>query len=130
MKDCPFCLENNLLKGEVIYKDELWYFTGPDPEDDSNAGMAITRRHVGTPFEINEHEWTALHKLLPEFKQVLDDRELPQGYNIGWNVGPTGGQTIPHAHLHIAARYDDEAMANMGIRYHFKSFRNQRSSRV
>lgn len=128
MKDCQFCLKNDLLRVDILYEDELWYFTGLDPEESSNAGMAITKRHIATPFDINQEEWTALHRLLPRFKDIVDDRELPQGYNIGWNVGLVGGQTVPHAHLHIAARYDDEELANKGIRYHFKIFRNKRKS--
>lgn len=126
MKDCPFCLENNLLRVEILHEDDLWYFTGREPEESSNAGMAITKRHVATPFEINDQEWSALHKLLPKFKNIIDSRELPQGYNLGWNVGLTGGQTVPHAHLHIAARYGDEKLANKGIRYYFKTSRNRR----
>lgn len=128
MKNCQFCLENNLLRVKIVYEDELWYFTGLDPKEGSNAGMAITKRHVDTPFEISEQEWIALHKLLPALKEIIDARELPQGYNLGWNVGVAGGQTVPHAHLHIAARYDDEELASKGIRYHFKAFRNKRES--
>lgn len=128
MKDCPFCLDNNALRVKVIYEDDLWYFTGPDAEDGSNAGMAITKRHVATPFDINKEEWSALHALLPQCKKLIDAQDQPDGYNLGWNVGAVGGQTVPHAHLHIAARYKDEAMAGKGIRYMFKAFRNKRDS--
>ncbi len=126
MKDCQFFLQNNLLRVGIVHEDDLWYFTGLDPEEGSNAGMAITKRHISTPFEINEEEWSALRRLLPKLKGMIDDRELPQGYNLGWNVGAVGEQTVPHAHLHIAARYDDEELANKGILYHFKVFRNKR----
>lgn len=128
MNGCQFCLENNLLRVDIVYEDDLWYFTGIDSDEGSNAGMAITKRHVSTPFEINGQEWLALHKLMPTLKDIIDNREEPQGYNLGWNVGLAGGQTVPHAHLHIAARYDDEELANKGIRYHFKAFRNKRKS--
>lgn len=128
MKNCPFCLENNLLRVGILYQDDLWYFTDQDPEEGSNAGLAITKRHVQTPFEINETEWTALHALLPKFKQFIDDRETPHGYNLGWNVYRPAGQTVDHAHLHIAARYEDEEHAGKGIRYHFKPSRNSRST--
>lgn len=127
MEDCPFCLDNALLRVAIRYEDELWYFTDLDAADGTNAGMAITKRHVQTPFDINAVEWNALHELLPKFKSLIDAREAPQGYNLGWNVGVVGGQTVPHAHLHIAARYDDEAMAGKGIRYHFKAQRNKRN---
>lgn len=128
MKDCPFCLENNQLRVEVLYEDDLWYFTGIEKDEGSNAGLAITKRHVTSPFDINAVEWKALHALLPKFKKFIDDREQPDGYNLGWNVMPVAGQTVPHAHLHVAARYNDEEHAGKGIRYHFKAFRNKRGN--
>ncbi|WP_367946556.1 HIT family protein [Bacillus sp. V59.32b] len=31
----------------------------------------------------------------------MDSEYAPDGYNVGWNCKETGGQSIPHAHLHI-----------------------------
>lgn len=123
---CPFCLDNDLLNVKVLFEDELWYFTDLNEKSITNAGMAITKRHIETPFEINDSEWTRLRELLPKFKAILDKNELAQGYNIGWNVYMTGGQNVPHAHLHIIARYDNEPLAGKGIRYAFKDVSNQR----
>ena len=125
-KICPFCLQNKLLKGKVLFEDDLWYFAELKEKAIQNAGMAITKRHVETPFEINQVEWERLHQLLPKLKNILDEIESPHGYNIGWNVYATGGQNVAHAHLHIIARYDDEPLAGKGIRYAFKDDGNQR----
>jgi len=84
--DCPFCLENDLLKVDVLFEDNLWYFTEMNEKAIGNAGMAITKRHVETPFEFNDLEWVRLRELLPKFKAMLDKNEPAQGYNIGWNV--------------------------------------------
>lgn len=124
--DCPFCLENDLLKVRVLFEDDLWYFTEMNEKAIGNAGMAITKRHVETPFELNDSEWGRLRELLPEFKAILDKNEPAQGYNIGWNVYPAGGQNVNHAHLHVIARYDDEPLAGKGIRYAFKDESNRR----
>ena len=123
---CPFCLENDLLKVKVLFEDDLWYFTEMNEKAIGNAGMAITKRHVETPFEFNDLEWSRLRELLPEFKRLIDKNEPPQGYNIGWNVYPTGGQNVDHTHLHIIARYDNEPLAGKGIRYAFKDESNHR----
>lgn len=125
---CPFCLNNKLLRVPMLYEDELWYFTGEQKGAVNNAGMAITKRHIATPFEINEEEWLRLHTLLPKFKHLIDSQEEPSGYNLGWNVHTTGGQHVFHAHLHIVARYEDEPLAGKGIRHHFKQEANRRKS--
>lgn len=125
---CPFCLDNHLLKVEVLFEDNLWYFTEMKENAIQNAGMAITKRHVETPFQINEQEWSRLHRLLPIFKEILDKNEPAQGYNIGWNVFSSGGQNVAHAHLHIIARYGDEPLAGKGIRFALKGDGNMRPS--
>ncbi len=111
----------------MLYEDDLWYFTEMEEGSINNAGMAITNRHIETPFEISEKEWLRLHQLLPKFKELIDTKEKPQGYNIGWNIYETGGQNVAHAHMHILARYDNEPLAGKGIRYAFKQSTNQRA---
>lgn len=124
---CPFCLDNSLLKVDILFEDDLWYFTSMKEGAIQNAGMAMTKRHIQTPFDINKIEWERLRELLPKFKNILDE-DSPTGYNIGWNVYPSGGQHVQHAHLHIVARYDNEPLAGKGIRYAFKQDSNQRSN--
>lgn len=127
---CPFCIKNDLLRVNVLYQDDLWYITDMEEGSINNAVMAITKRHIETPFEINEQEWHALHTLLEKMKTLVDDKDKPNGYNLGWNVYKTGGQNVTHAHLHLLARYDDEPLAGKGIRYAFKQPENKRTSRL
>ncbi len=93
----------------------------------NNAVMAITKRHIATPFDINQQEWVSLQSLLRTMKGLVDDKEQPDGCNIGWNVGKTGGQNVAHAHLHLLARYSNEPLAGKGIRYAFKQIGNSRA---
>lgn len=50
--------------------------------------------------EIIEH-FRMLKFLTREFNRHFK----PDGYNIGWNIGFHGGQSIAHAHMHIMPRY-------------------------
>ena len=125
---CPFCIENNLLRVTVLYEDELWYITEMNEGSITNAAMAVTKRHIETPFDINENEWAALRTLLKKMKKYVDDNESPAGYNLGWNVGQVGGQNVAHAHLHLLGRYSDEPLAGKGVRYAFKSDENRRKN--
>ena len=50
----------------------------------------------------------------------------PDGYTIGWNVGPVAGQEVMHAHLHVIARFYDEPLAGQGLRHHIKQPSNRR----
>ena len=124
---CPFCLPNDLLKGDILYDDDLWYFVTAEDGELKLGGMIITKRHVTSPFEINETEWFRLHKLLPKFKRLLD-KHKPHGFNLGWNINTVGGQNVEHAHLHLFARFEDEPLAGKGIRYVFKQPANKREN--
>lgn len=125
-KQCPFCIENNLLRVKVLYEDDLWYITNMEEGNINNAAMAIPKRHIATPFEISENEWAALQQIISKMKDIVDDKEQPHGYNLGWNVGEVGGQHVHHVHLHLLARYADEPLAGKGIRYAFKQVDNRR----
>lgn len=129
MKKCPFCLPNETLRGDILYEDDLWYFVTAEDGELKHGGMIITRRHINTPFDINEEEWGRLRELLPKFKAFIDKYE-PHGYNLGWNIKPVGGQNVSHAHLHLIGRFDDEPLAYKGLRYAFKQPGNRRSSQV
>lgn len=124
---CPFCLPNDVLRGDILYQDDLWYFVSAEDGELKHGGMIITKRHIPTPFDINKQEWERLHTLLPTFKSLIDSPK-PQGYNLGWNIHATGGQNVEHAHLHLIGRFEDEPLAGKGIRYAFKQPANKRMS--
>lgn len=90
--------------------------------------VIIPKSQVGTPFDLNEKEWTDTKSLMKEIKEYLDKKYKPDGYNVGWNVGKVAGQEVAHAHLHIIPRYADEPYNGKGIRYWFKQPENIRES--
>lgn len=117
---CPFCLKNSLLKGDILFEDDLIYFAAPKvPGVKYDGGLIVTKRHIKTPFEISKAEWLRIHELLPTFKKFVDTHN-PDGYNLGWNVHEVGGQTVMHAHLHFFGRHKDEPQSGKGIRYAFR----------
>src|SRR5690606_8262427 len=120
MDNCNFCLENNLLKGDIWLENDLFYSVSVIDEQPRHAGMIIPKRHIETPFEFNPEEWQALQDDITDVKALLD-RHKPDGYNLGWNVGTVGGQHIMHVHLHIIPRFADDPWAGSGIRKAFKS---------
>jgi len=62
---------------------------------------SVTRFQNLAQDELREH--IRLARLL---KGEFNRHFRPDGYNIGWNAGPGGGQSVEHAHMHIMPRYD------------------------
>lgn len=88
--------------------------------------VVIPKSHVSSPFELSEQEWADTKKMIDIIKKHLDEKYKPDGYNLGWNVGATGGQEVSYAHLHIIPRFKDEPLAGKGIRYWIKQDENTR----
>lgn len=67
--------------------------------------LIIPFRHAETYFDLTEQELCAMWNLSLTIKLILDKQYQPNGYNIGFNVKPAGGQTINHVHMHVIPRY-------------------------
>lgn len=102
------------------------FLTIPGREVLAGSGLIVPFEPRVTVFDLTEVEWVATFELLHEAKAWIDARHAPDGYNIGWNVGRIGGQSIPQAHLHVIPRFADEPLAGKGIRYHLKQHENRR----
>ena len=94
------------------------------------SGLIVPRAHRETVFDLTDAEVAATFRLLREAKALLDERHRPDGYNVGWNCYPVGGQSIPHAHLHVIPRFGDEPYAEKGIRHWLKQPSNRRPGRA
>ena len=66
------------------------------------------------PFALTEEEQAAIWSLIAPVRQNIEKDHSPDGYNIGVNIGAAGGQTVPHAHLHVVPRYSGDVQDPRG----------------
>ncbi len=126
---CPFCHPERDARQQVVLENAHCLFLQQPQPVLAGSGIIVPRAHRENIFDLTPEEWAATYTLLQEAKALLDDRHAPDGYNVGWNVGETGGQEVFHAHLHVIPRYADEPLAGRGIRYWLKQEENLRPSR-
>lgn len=132
MTSCVFCDWSLEPRQHVVIEHDTWAFLQLEEADRKGAvleggGVLIPKAHRETVFDLTSEEWNAMHALLQDVYQYMNDRYEPSGYTIGWNSGEIGGQHIRHAHMHVLPRYQDERLAGKGIRYMFKEGRNARA---
>ncbi|MFZ2886247.1 MAG: HIT family protein [Minisyncoccia bacterium] len=125
--ECPYCLIKKHTKYEVIFKRDLVFYAQDKREQGSlkYSGCIIPTAHRSTTFDLTDEELLACFGLLREVKEWLDKEYKPDGYNIGWNCGEVGGQSVMHAHMHVIPRFKQEPLAGHGIRTHLKSEENR-----
>ena len=105
--DCPFCLENNLLKGEILYQSNGG-FVIPALGSEGNF-LIIPKLHSESPGDVPDDWWTDF-KLL--FEQIPMDKNH---YNVSLNVGQHAGQTVKHLHFWIIPRQGGMPASGKGL---------------
>jgi len=103
--NCPFC---SPAREEIVVKNDLCYARWDKfPVSDGHM-LVIPFRHVRDFFGLNNEEWNDTFSLVEECKRFIESKNSPDGYNIGWNVGISAGQTIMHCHCHVIPRYQGD----------------------
>jgi len=124
---CIFCDRSPLRAAEVYFENEFCaYGSSRDPRDPPDVlpgcGVIVPLAHRASPFDFTPEEWVATHELLLSAKEAMDERLAPDGYLLAWNAFPD----VPHAHLHVIPRFDDEPFAEEGARSAIKVPENRR----
>lgn len=104
--NCPFCspsldvllYENNLIR---ILIDSY----------PANRGhlLIVPKRHVERWEDLTPEEKQALIKGIDVVIEILRKILMPDGLNLGMNLGEAAGQTVEHLHLHIIPRYKGDS---------------------
>nr|WP_255639108.1 HIT domain-containing protein [Deinococcus betulae] len=119
----PLTTRAEFAGGEVLLDNELCVYTQDAryAEGLPFSGLIVPRRPCETVFDLTPEEAAATHALLAEVQAYLDATVQPDGYTVGWNVFPVGGQHIPHVHLHVIPRWATDASAGAGVRSFLKA---------
>lgn len=103
--NCPFCN----LKEQILFENEFALAFFDNFPVSKGHTLVIPKRHVETYFDLSSQEIESIFELSKEVKEYLDNLYHPDGYNVGFNVLPAGGQSVMHAHLHIIPRYNGDS---------------------
>ncbi len=114
MSDCIFC---KIGAGEIpshkVYEDtESLAFLDIHPHAPGHT-VVIPKKHAETVFDLGEEEMPALMLAVRKTMIKIDSKLAPDGFNVGWNHHPAGGQVVPHLHIHIMPRYNGDGGGSM-----------------
>jgi diadenosine tetraphosphate (Ap4A) HIT family hydrolase len=94
--NCPFCLENRLLKSDILHETDDGFLILAL----GNQGnyLIIPKMHVEDPGDLPDNWWA-------DFKQLLAKVPIDRAhYNLSLNVGQHAGQTLKHLHFWVIPR--------------------------
>lgn len=100
---CVFC--SHLRERELLAANDLAAgFLAGFPVSPGHA-LIVPRRHEADFFSLSDAERASMLALVGPIRCHLDAEHHPDAYNLGANIGPAAGQSVPHAHLHVIPRY-------------------------
>ncbi len=91
-----------------VYRDAFFVITVNLYPYNPGHLMLFPQRHIEDLREYTAEEQRRLDHLVRETLNILDRTHTPRAYNIGYNMGPAAGASIPHLHLHVIPRYPNE----------------------
>jgi diadenosine tetraphosphate (Ap4A) HIT family hydrolase len=105
--NCPFCLANNLFKGEVLAESADGFATAARGSE--HCYLIIPKEHTEALDDLPDNWWA-------DFKELLGKLPtLRQDYNLSLNMGGMAGQTAKHLHFWIVPRKADTKSAGHGL---------------
>ncbi len=103
MSDCIFCkIAAGQIKSDLVYEDDtVVAFRDINPQAPVHV-QVIPRRHIENAAALtDEHRDLIAHLILVAAQVARDEGVEEGGYRLVANVGPQGGQSVPHLHIHV-----------------------------
>jgi ATP adenylyltransferase len=111
-KVCVFCeLKNKKPSKEnlLIYRNEFAMIVMNKFPYNNGHILIIPVNHVASFEELSEEEFNELNKLLKKAIKAIKKAYLPEGINIGLNMGRVAGAGIDkHIHYHVVPRWNGD----------------------
>lgn len=109
--DCILCAvrdEHPDVEQLEVFRDDLFLISLNLYPYNPGHLMIVPLRHLCWPYELSEQEALRLHHLQGRALKLLAGLYPTIGFNIGYNLGPGGGGSIAHLHLHVVPRFQNE----------------------
>ncbi len=109
--DCIFC---KIIKGEIpsskVYEDESFIAILDISPANKGHTLVIPKEHIETFLDADTDMAAALNRVAHDVAEAVVKTTGCDGYNLLINNKKSSGQLVPHLHLHIIPRYEDDGI--------------------
>ena len=103
----PVCLFCRIVAGEIpadtVHEDDdTLAFRDNNPQAPTHI-LVIPKAHIGSAADLggSAEDAALAGRLLATVADLADREGLSRGWRVVTNVGPDGGQSVQHLHLHL-----------------------------
>jgi len=110
MNECIFCkIINREIPATILFEDDValaFMDIGPIVE---GHVLIIPKIHLEQLKDLSDDQVAHLHQLSKKIALAQQAALHATGINILQNNGAAAGQEVPHFHIHVIPRFDDDA---------------------
>lgn len=110
--NCPFCSPSS--DSELILESATAYAILDKFPVSNGHTLIIPKKHKSDYFDLSFKEQSACWLILNQVKEIISNRFNPDGFNVGININGAAGQTVPHVHIHLIPRYNEDVVDPIG----------------
>ncbi len=114
IEQCAFC-DQDALKSQLVYEDKLWLIIFARRPLAQGHVMVIPKMHFMDLKDLEAEELATIGIIIEKASTALSRAFQAGGINIFTNMGKSAGQSIPHFHVHIITRFDNELISPFQI---------------
>jgi len=112
--DCIFC---KIIHGDIpnytVYEDDYALaFLDIHPLVKGHT-VVIPKVHAKILLDLSNEIVCDFFVDVKHVMELVENVFHPDGFTVGWNHGEAGGQVVPHLHVHILPRWDNDGGGNI-----------------
>ena len=112
--DCLFC---KIINGDIpsykIYEDDETYaFLDINPCSKGHT-VVVPKKHHDNFTSMPPEDAGSLFATVKMLTGMIEEAVSATGSNVGLNNKPAAGQVVPHVHVHIIPRFDEDGGGSM-----------------
>lgn len=111
-KGCVFCeaVERSGKESLIFHRGKNFYGILNKYPYSTGHLMVVPYRHCQSPDLISPEDSVEMWQIMNRALRILRQRFRPDGFNLGMNIGRSGGAGIDdHFHLHIVPRWQGDS---------------------
>jgi histidine triad (HIT) family protein len=106
---CVFCsiVSRRLTSVDVYEESDFMVIMDKYPINVGHT-LIITKRHYDNLLSMSPADVGKLYSLVPRLAKAIISAVKADGFNVGQNNGRAANQIVPHVHVHIIPRFNEQ----------------------
>ncbi len=111
MEDSIFTkIINREIPAQILYEDDKTIAILDIAPNNPGHTLVIPKKPVRNVLDTDEETWVSVMKVVRKIAPAIKEATGADGLNINSNHGEGGGQMVPHLHVHIIPRFENDGL--------------------